>query len=455
MQRDIPDVISLMGALATAIPASIRQVAVTNVPVFSSILNEEFLDGKRPQWFQELPVALQSYLIARFGIPTSATIASAVPTTPSSAFTTLPTLSDNAPSTPTIYRSRTLIPTDVQSPSQTVPTISSVTTLPPQSLVSSSTTSHLPTAHAELAASNGSGLHRNAKIGIAVGVPLGLLLIAALILACCCLRRRRRKSVDGSIPPSSPGFIPRFAFQEKDCEVGNTHRHLIPRTTHEHGGSDGWVWGSALAKPGLDRETHREDIPAPTMAPAVCHTHSSNRARGRRTSYTSLNTVQELSEPGDMRATANPPKPVSSSQPSLIMASSVASQIKRKPVSSPPLIIPALRQGHATETPVSPVNNDAYSWPSSEMTYHPVVSPILPHASRAPSWGDDSYMEDYGPEYDDRAVYGGGGQFDASTSSSLHHLVEKDPSSEWPLKNNRSRNYHRSRSMMWDRVYHS
>lgn len=453
MQRDIPDVISLVGALATAIPASIRQVAVTNIPMFSSIINQEFLDGKRPQWFLDLPPALQSYLISRFGIPTSATIASAVPTSLPPASTTLQTWPDNVSSAPTLYRSRTLIPTEVASPVQTVqtvPTASSATTRPPQSLVSSHTTSQHPTAQAELTTANNSGLTRNAKIGIGIGVPLGLVALAALLLFCCLLRRRWRKNANGSVPPSSPGFIPRFAFQQNDCEDGDAHRHLTPRANREHGGADRWVWGSDQAKPDLGR---REDIPPPTMAPALCHTHSSNRARGRRTSYTSLNTVVECSEPGDARNSIHSIQPASSQPPFFTPASSV-STIKRKPVSSPPLIIPTTGQNYATET-VSPENsNFVYSWPSSGMSSNPVVSPILPPASRDPPWGDESYMEDYGPEYDDRAVYGGGGQFDGSTSSSLHHLVEKDSTSEWPLQNNRARNHHRSRSLMWDRVYH-
>lgn len=452
MQRDIPDVISLVGALATAIPASIRQVAATNIPVFSSILNEEFLDGKRPQWFQELPVAIQSYLISRFGLPTSATIAPSIPTTPSPAFTTSPIWSENLLSTPTI---RTLIPTSTLSPSQTAPTISTFTTRPPQSLISSHMTSQLPTPHAEAATASNSGLNRSAKIAIGVGVPLGLIAIAAVLLTCFFLRRRWRKSVNGSVPPSSPGFIPRFAFQQGDREDGDVHRHLTHPANRERKGVDPWLWDANMNKPGVDHKTNGEMTSVLTMAPAICHTHSSNRARGRRTSYTSLNTVMEMSEPGDPNSPIHSTQPTSSSQPPTFLPPSAASQIKRKPVSSPPLSIPTEGQGYANEAAVSPDNSDfVYTWPNSGVSSQTAVSPIIPSASRQNSWGDDSYIEDYGPEYDERAVYGGGDHFDSSTSSSLRHLVEKDPSAEWPLKNSRSRNYHRNRSLVWDRVYH-
>ena len=68
---DVQTSISLAQILLTAVPESLRQIAATNLPAVSSILWEEFLDDKRPEWFLELPWEIQNYLIRKFGPQTA------------------------------------------------------------------------------------------------------------------------------------------------------------------------------------------------------------------------------------------------------------------------------------------------------------------------------------------------------------------------------------------------
>lgn len=54
--------ISVAQVLLTAFPASLVQVAATNPGYVPVIIWEEFLDGKTPEWFANLPPDIQTWL---------------------------------------------------------------------------------------------------------------------------------------------------------------------------------------------------------------------------------------------------------------------------------------------------------------------------------------------------------------------------------------------------------
>lgn len=336
-KRDDPDAISLAQILLTALPASLRIIAATNVPAVSSILWAEFLDGKRPEWFNQLPADIQSYLIRNFGPSTA--WPTAIPTTSgsNSAETTHVSTTQISETTSELF-SETSSPTN-SNPSVTMS--GQLTANPTATSTNPSTVIFSPTSTANASG----GLSRNQKIGIGLGVPLAILGAAAILLACCVLlRRRRKKGINGSQPPSSPGFIPRFAFQEK----GEHHTPLnrernLGHFSQDTSYSNAFNWDDDIIEPtvntqisaGNTLDNHTAPTIAPAAAPSLYHTHSSNRARGKRTSYSSLHSVAEVREPDE-----SPVLPRESFRPSaprrlssgLILG---ASQTKRKPVSFP------------------------------------------------------------------------------------------------------------------------
>ncbi|KAJ4369072.1 hypothetical protein N0V83_006155 [Neocucurbitaria cava] len=232
--------------------------------------------------------------------------------------------------------------------------------------------------------------------------------------------------------------------------------------------------------------------PKPIMAPALYHTHSSNRARGKRTSYTSLHSVAEVTEPDeDMespvlgRNQGTPPRqtmrrlstPLHMEMPPVPEVAT----IKRKPVpTSPTPTSPAA--GAASRSllrpPLTMANNSGSS--SSGMAvssasnssrgsrgheeFHSSDSPISPLSSHAPPQnpfaGGYDYLEDYGPEYshsggyldhhEDVGLYGGHRSLDRYPDPSP---PRKSSKTEWPLKNMVGSVHKRTRSPMWDRVY--
>ncbi|KAJ4297460.1 hypothetical protein N0V90_005351 [Kalmusia sp. IMI 367209] len=456
VERQDPDAISLAQILLTAVPQSLRQIAATNLPAVSSILWEEFLDNKRPEWFLELPWDIQNYLIRKFGPQTA-----------------LPT---EAPASSGFDES-------------------------------------------------GCGLSKDQKIGLGVGIPFGLLGAAAMFLACCVLcRRRKKKNVEGSIPPASPGFIPRFAFQEKyeNLEHRTPLNRDLNHSTHDVGTAwddegidpteagpiqNTYAWNdqgaysqagtlapaaAASAYSTLDNEIEPNNYsnvpvmmmhdPKPVMAPALFHTHSSNRARGKRTSYTSLHSVAEVSEPDEIESPILG-RHISQNQspPRNLMPTPASAQIRRKPVPpSPPLpplptspspvaTSPAahaashklLRQtmpdhSGSSSSGLALTTSSGMSSSSGLGLNAEPTSPISPISNRAPSnpFNYDSYVEDYGPEYHNGYVDVDDGLYGGNTSLSQYpEPRRKSSKTEWPLRNIVGSHQRRKSSPIWERIY--
>ncbi|KAE8845930.1 hypothetical protein PTNB73_01910 [Pyrenophora teres f. teres] len=359
--RQDPDALRILQVLMTALPQSLRQIAATNMPAVSSILWSDFLDDKRPQWFQELPYDIQSYFIQKFGPATAAPPASGtLPTGVTASVTGLPTETSALQSSQSSGLEQVSTSTPRASSSSSTETSSLVASLDSSTLLStslsasiSSTLSPLaiPTTTADPVAPefSDSGLTRREKIGVGVGVPLALVVVAVLLFGCCfLLRRKRRRAIEGSQPPSSPGFIPRFSFQDRGLSRERLeHRAPLNPSYHQSRFIEDTNWddesydpetayqrhtiplaaaaaaptplqASAIAAGGRHDSYQGNPLPAatpqmamqdnhcPILAPALYHSHSSNRARGRRTSYTSLHSVAEVTEPDSETATESP-----------------------------------------------------------------------------------------------------------------------------------------------------
>lgn len=543
---------SFAQVLLTAIPLSLRQIAATNAPAISSILWEEFLDDNRPQWFLNLPYNIQSYLVREFGPetarlptpPSQTTDSQATPTqsswqwpistkdlrssqtvssasysassasAQSSANSARTSTSASASSSPS--RSLSVIVSSIVTLSRssryatsTLNTRSATVSSTASSTVASSTarTNSGPTPSATFdpisPPASSSNLTRTQKIGLGVGIPLGIFGAAAMLLGCCfLLRRRKDKHEDGSQPPSSPGFIPRFAFQDKSTENLEHRRPLNPSHNQfgqDHGNTN-WedegyepyestaydpapmAMGTSQHPPAYPPRESAQQMTMqdaqPIMAPALFHTHSSNRARGKRTSYSSLHSVKELSEPDENvespvlgRQTTSLQRKRRPSMPMVLEIPSVprSATIKRKPVPESPtgispaaeaasksLLRPSIRH---VEHSGSSSSGLALSSNSSIGPYHTdPTSPISPLSQNAPanSFSNDySYVEDYGPEYQngyldqEDGLYGGHRSLDRYPTPSLPRRSSK---TEWPLRN-MSIGHKRNRSPMWDRVY--
>ncbi|KAI4943257.1 hypothetical protein J4E91_009455 [Alternaria rosae] len=567
--RQDPDAIEILQVLITALPLSLRQIAATNIPAVSSILWEEFLDDNRPQWFEELPYDIQSYFIQEFGPATAAPPASeALPTDVTASPTAIPTettsnvdssvlesLSTSAVQSSAISGSESLstTPTPTASSgsasSDTTSLVSSsessaLSTTPATSSSSSSETTVStsasspasssatlnPTADPVAPASSDAGLTRREKIGLGVGVPLAVLALAALLLACCfILRRKRRRSIEGSQPPSSPGFIPRFSFQDRGLGGENfEHRRPLNPASHqtsrfvedmnwEDDGYDPAPMSTAyhghqippaaaptpsqannIATAGIPYHSDGNSMPVastpmamqdnhtPILAPALYHSHSSNRARGRRTSYTSLHAVAEVTEPdeelnGDSPVLGrnNSPPKTGPRRPGMsaldtLPVPTVAS-IKRKPLPTSPISSPAAEASRGLLRPSLAYNSADHSGSSSSGLAVSSLStnsghgyqsddsrPISPITHQQPSSnpfaGGYAYLEDYGPEYSnngytdqDDELYGGHRSLDRYPEPSPSR--RKSSKTEWPLRNVMGGGQKRTRSPMWDRVY--
>ncbi|CAN9443068.1 unnamed protein product [Alternaria sp. RS040] len=230
-----------------------------------------------------------------------------------------------------------------------------------------------------------------------------------------------------------------------------------------------------------------QDNHTPILAPALYHSHSSNRARGRRTSYTSLHSVAEVTEPDDemngespiLGRHNSPPKtgprrPGMSALDTLPVAA-VAS-IKRKPVPTSPISSPAAEASRGLLRPSLAQNTADHSGSSSSglavssmssnsgHVYHSddsaPISPITHQkTSSNPFAGGYSYLEDYGPEYSndgyndqDDELYGGHRTLDRYPDP--NPPMRKSSKTEWPLRNVMGGGgQKRTRSPMWDRVY--
>jgi hypothetical protein len=521
---------SFAQVLLTAIPLSLRQIAATNAPAVSSILWEEFLDDKRPEWFLRLPYDIQSYLVQEFGpktasppVPPQTTDAQATSTqskwewpsttnawqssrvTPS-APSSLP-ISASQSSSASVSRSRSTTVSSIVTFSTSTRSSASLSRSSATSSISpSSRASSMPSATSDPDSPSASndGLTRTQKIGLGVGIPFGILGAAAILLGCCfLLRRRKNKQVNGSIPPSSPGFIPRFAFQDKSTDNFEHRTPLNP--VHNHAshdfGTSNWEdegydpYESTSYDPGLMHASHGANTfppmaaapqmsmhdPQPIMTPALHHTHSSNRARGRRTSYSSLHSVAELSEPDENvespvlgRHTTPLQRKRRPSMPMVLEIPAVprAATIKRKPVGESPtgtspaaeaasqsLLRPSIRQVDHSGSSSSGLALSSHSSFGTTYQSDPTspVSPLSQHAPTNPFKNDYAYVEDYGPEYQsgyldhEDGAYGGNRSLDRYPDPSPPRRNSK---TEWPLRNiTGSLGHKRNKSPLWDRVY--
>ncbi|PSN61142.1 hypothetical protein BS50DRAFT_578546 [Corynespora cassiicola Philippines] len=508
--------VSLAQILLTAIPQSLRQIAATNLPAISSILWEEFLDDKRPEWFESLPGDIQDYLIRQFGPqsawPTDPATNSGASAPETATATATATETDDSLTEISSAMSATSGTSRASSPSRSSDTTGFVTSVQSAStgsaetpstgstdvVSSSSSSSTSPTDESSSSSTSvpeapPAGLSQGQKIGIGIGVPLAVLGAAALAFGCCLLcRRRRRGKSDGSIPPSSPGFIPRFAFQEKSTENVDHRTPLNPHNDHAARDRAYMNWDedgidptdTAYRPHGMDNVINNGGVmsndPKPIMAPALYHTHSSNRARGKRTSYQSLHSVAEVSEPDDLGSPivghhrsslprASPPRNLI---PPPVPA---AAQIRRKPVPmSPTETSPA-----AATTPQNPffrnvmVNHDSSSSSGSGLgmsgssgfnSSHDsglgndtdVTSPTSPASDATPEnpfRNECSYVEDYGPEYQGGYVDVDDGLYGGHTSLARYPAPRQGSRTEWPLRNTVGKSHRRNKSPLWDRVY--
>ncbi|KAF2658392.1 hypothetical protein K491DRAFT_756116 [Lophiostoma macrostomum CBS 122681] len=529
VRRDDPDAISLAQILLTAVPESLREIAATNIPAVSSILNEEFLDDSRPWWFMDLPYDIQTYLISKFGpatasmpTPTGSWASSATEPASSqasetgqpsasqiSSSDTESTQSSGGPqSTGASQSSQSTSGFSTSSATATGSTTSSVisSTKTGAGKSTSAVDSSDPTANptssttstSDPGASGDVGMTKRQKIGLGVGIPLGFLGAAAIAFAILLLcRRRQRRRVNGSIPPSSPGFIPRFSFMEKGGEPDHLHPLYRPSAAQSFHDLSNMTWDDEAFDP--SSSSSDEIVPTlknsnrPVMAPALYHTHSSNRARGKRTSYQSLHSVAEVTEPDE---DAESPvlgrhiSPKRQSPPRSIIPSPpipAASTIKRKPLpsitnsqnpaaalASQTLLRQTMQTPSSTHPPPPLFGASFQTTPSSSspprgfgnytsITSHPdPISPISPSDPSNPFSNTFSYEEDYGPEYqtppaDDRFA-GVDGMYGGHTNLSRYPETSRRGSAsalktEWPLRNFTGGHKRGGKSPLWDRVY--
>ncbi|KAJ4381110.1 hypothetical protein N0V86_003457 [Didymella sp. IMI 355093] len=321
-----------------------------------------------------------------------------------------------------------------------------------------------------------SGLSQGAKIGIGIGVPLGVLALLAVLIPCCfAMRKKKQKKPSGYEPPPSPGFMPHGAFQEKSTSYQEYRR---PLNRSQSWDQDDELWMQPVA----DDVPHppRQNVSHPQMGnsttivgPPLVHTHSSNRARGKRTSHNSLHSVAEVTEPDEEYAAYSPNKRLlrrSSMplRPQDVTPVPVGASIRRKPLSTvaphpqmeSPLASPVaergsyghfsllrpamLHQDHSGSSSsglaAASLSSQEDSRRSSANTAPDTVSPIAsPHPQQKavnpfmttsndythnnrtsdPFTNEYAYVEDYGPEYQNGYVdvedglYGGHRSLDA------------------------------------------
>ena len=493
--------VELAKVLLTALPASLRQIAATNIPAVSSILWREFLDDNKPAWFTALPSNIQSYLIVQYG--------------PSTAW-----------------------PTSTRSSSAS----SASTTLDSSTITSAPATSS--TSDPDSPPTSDSGISQGAKIGIGIGVPLGALALLAVLIPCCfAFRKKKQKKPSGYEPPPSPGFMPHGAFQEKSASYQEYRR---PLNRSQSWDQDDELWMQPVADDPTHQPQHNaSNLPmgnSTTIAgPPLVHTHSSNRARGKRTSNNSLQSVAEVTEPDEEYAAYSPhkrmlrrssrslrthdlhpvPNGVSISRKPVPQEIRPVSSIE-SPATSPmadrnsyghfSLLRPAMinhdhsgssssgleatlsspedsRRSSANTAPTEPGSpisspppgtqakriSNPFTKPSNEYTYttpQPVninAEPQHIHTNQPsnPFSNDYAYVEDYGPEYSHGYVDEHDGLYGGHRSLEAYPVVpEKSerrgsktdwPLKDWPLKTlgsmGRGIERGRERSPQWDRVY--
>lgn len=216
----------------------------------------------------------------------------------------------------------------------------------------------------------------------------------------------------------------------------------------------------------------------PIMAPALFHTHTSNRARGKRTSYTSLHSVAEVSEPDDTDSPALGRHASHTQSPGRTLIPTpptpASAQIKRKPVASPPPI-PTSPAAQAASNKLMRQTMPEHSGSSSSglalssssgfntsnssgigLSQAEPASPISPISKHAHSnpFHYDSYVEDYGPEYHGGYTDAEAGLYGGNTSLSQYpEPRRKGSKTDWPLRNIMGSHHRRKSSPIWDRIY--
>ncbi|KAJ8104908.1 hypothetical protein OPT61_g10500 [Boeremia exigua] len=246
VERQDPNAVELAKVLLTALPASLRQLAATNIPAVSSILWHEFLDDNKPDWFTALPSNIQSYLVVEFG--------------PSTAW-----------------------PTSAPTPSSSIASTSADSSITSDSSTGTSAPAASATSETDSPPASSSGLSQGAKIGIGLGVPLGVIALLAIVIPfCIACRKKKPKKESGYEPPPSPGFMPHGAFQEKTTSYQEYRRPLNR--------AQSWDQDDEMAmQPVADNVPHRPQqhvAGAPMgnsttiVGPPLVHTHSSSRGRG-------------------------------------------------------------------------------------------------------------------------------------------------------------------------------
>ncbi|KAI4657777.1 uncharacterized protein J4E78_006165 [Alternaria triticimaculans] len=492
--------------LITALPLSLRQIAATNIPAVSSILWEEFLDDNRPQWFEELPYDIQSYFIQEFGPATAAPPASEA----------LPTVVTASPTA---------------SPSETASNLSAILCD-----ISIRKFEHDSYAYGIFEQC----LERNLQFGILLwdffrifdhtGDLITIIIvifrihhlnICILILILVLSRKfisnfepndrscgtsfqrrwpdktRKDRTWCGTEDWATSRFVEDMNWEDDGYDPAPMstayHGHQIPPAAAPTPSQANNIATAGIPHPNDGNSMPSESTPmamqdnhTPILAPALNHSHSSNRARGRRTSYKSLHSVAEVTEPdeelnGDSPVLGrnNSPPKTGPRRPSMsaldtLPVPAVAS-IKRKPVPTSPISSPAAEASRGLLRPSLAYNSADHSGSSSSGLAVSSLSsnsghgyqsddsgPISPITHQQPSSnpfaGGYAYLEDYGPEYSnngytdqDDELYGGHRSFDRypDPSSSL----KKSSKTEWPLRNVMGGGQKRTRSPMWDRVY--
>lgn len=322
-----------------------------------------------------------------------------------------------------------------------------------------------------------SGLSQGAKIGIGIGVPLGVLALLAVCIPCClAMRKKKQKKSSGYESPVTPGFTPHGAFQEKSTSYQEYRRPLNREQSWDQD-DESWMQPVAddVPPPPRQNASHGPMGNSTTIVgPPLLHTHSSNRARGTRTSHNSLHSVAELTEPDEEYAAYSPNKRLlrrSSMplRPQDVPPVPVGSSIRRKPVASvephpqmeSPLASPVaergsfghfsllrpamLHQDHSgssssglnaasVSSPEDSRRSSANTAPSETDPVSPIAPPhpksVNPFTTTSneytsnnrtsnPFINDNAYVEDYGPEYQNGYVdvedglYGGHRSLDA------------------------------------------
>lgn len=183
--------------------------------------------------------------------------------------------------------------------------------------------------------------------------------------------------------------------------------------------------------------------------PLLLHTHTSKRGRGKRTSYTSLQSVPEDPEDDDPskgkgkgKMPAIPPKTSNRLSPTGPYGGVVRPKIKRKPVGSG-----VYHQRQRSEEELLRESTENLLYPGKKRNR--VDSGFVLSRDSNPFKDGHGYLEDYGPEYS-RGYDCVGNSFHVR-----RHSFDQDKlgysKTQFPFRGER-RSLQRNKSPLWDRV---